>query len=221
MQGQPLEAIGPRIKEFLVAQNEAQARQATLDALQAKTKVEIHLDAPRAPVTVRDGEPMKGPANAPITVVEYSEFQCPFCSRVGPTIQQVMSTYGDKVRLVFRDYPLPFHDKARGASQAAQCAHAQGKFWEYHDKLFANQSALDTPNLKQYAADLGLDTAKFNQCIDEGRFADVVERNYNEGQTLGVSGTPAFFINGRFLSGAQPFEAFQQIIDEELKRKGG
>jgi protein-disulfide isomerase len=221
MGGKPLEEMKDPIRQFLTAQNQQQARQAMVDRLSAKTKLEVVLDAPRVTVTVREGEPMKGPATAPITLVEYSEFQCPFCSRVGPTVQQVMKTYGDKVRLVFRDYPLPFHDKARPASEAAQCAHAQGKFWEYHDTLFANQNALDAESLKKHAADLGLDTAKFNQCFDEGRYKSVVERNFTEGQVLGVSGTPAFFINGRFLSGAVPFEAFQQIIDEELKRQGG
>jgi protein-disulfide isomerase len=121
---------------------------------------------------------------------------------------------------VFRDYPLPFHDNAQLASEAAQCAHEQDQFWAYHDKLFENQQGLQKEKLKQYAAGLGLDTAAFDACLDEGRYKARVEEDYQYGQTVGVTGTPAFFINGRFLSGAQPFDAFKAIIDEELAMAG-
>ena len=220
MGGKTLDDMKAPIRQFLGAQVQMQARQAMVAKLSATTKVDVVLDAPRAAITVKEGEPSKGPATAPVTMVEYSEFQCPFCGRVSPTVKQVLETYGDRVRLVFRDYPLPFHDKARGASEAAQCAHSQGKFWEYHDKLFANQQALDSDNLKKYAAEIGLDTTAFNQCFDEGKFKSVVDANQAGGDALGVQGTPAFFINGRFLSGAVPFEAFQEIIEEELRHQG-
>jgi protein-disulfide isomerase len=220
MGGKALDEMKEPIRQYLGAQVQTQARQAMVARLSATTKVDVVLDAPRTPITINAGEPTKGPATAPVTMVEYSEFQCPFCSRVGPTLKQVLETYGDKVRLVFRDYPLPFHDKARPASEAAQCAHSQGKFWEYHDKLFQNQQALDADNLKKYAGEIGLDTAAFNQCFDEGKFKSVVDANQAGGEALGIQGTPAFFINGRFLSGAVPFEAFQQIIDEELRQRG-
>ncbi len=131
-----------------------------------------------------------------------------------------MDTYGDKVRLVFRDYPLPFHNNAHTASQAAQCAHEQGKFWPYHDKLFENQQALEVDKLKQYATQIGLDGPAFNECLDTGRYRSQVDQDYQAGQAAGVTGTPSFFVNGRFLSGAQPFEAFRAIIDEELQLKG-
>jgi protein-disulfide isomerase len=121
---------------------------------------------------------------------------------------------------VFRDYPLDFHQDAQLAAEAANCARDQGKFWEYHDKLFANQRAIKEPNLKQYAADLQLDTEAFNSCLASGKFTDQVKTDQREGQAVGVTGTPAFFINGRFLSGAQPFDAFAAIIDEELEMKG-
>jgi len=122
------------------------------------------------------------------------------------------------VRVVFRDFPLGMHQQARPAAEAAQCANAQGKFWEYHDKLFANQRQLANENLKQYAADLGLDVAAFNECFDSGKFRNDVMQDMQEGQRFGVSGTPAFFVNGRFLSGAKPFDAFKKVIDEELRR---
>ena len=121
---------------------------------------------------------------------------------------------------MFRDFPLGFHNRARPAAEAAQCAHAQGKFWEYHDKLFENQKALQDENLQQYAADLGLDVDSFKTCLDSGQFRNDVAKDTVEGSQYGVKGTPAFFVNGRFLSGVQPFEAFARIIDEELKSQG-
>ncbi len=121
---------------------------------------------------------------------------------------------------MFRDFPLGFHDRAQAAAEAAQCAHAQGKFWEYHDKLFENQGALQTENLKQYADDLDLDADDFGECLDSGRFRDDVTQDQREGSSYGVRGTPAFFVNGRFLSGNQPFDTFARIIDEELEHKG-
>ena len=128
----------------------------------------------------------------------------------------MLETYGDRIRVVYRDFPLPNHPRATPAAEAALCAHEQGKFWEYHDTIFANQRALDDPNLKQFAADIGLDEAAFEACFDSRRFQERVALDYAEGGSLGVNATPAFFINGRYLSGAQPFSAFQQIIDEEL-----
>jgi len=141
--------------------------------------------------------------------------------RVGPTLKQVLDTYGDKVRLVYRDYPLPMHPRAMPASEAAMCAHEQGKFWEYHDKIFANAQALEDANFKQHAADLGLDVAAFNLCYDSGKFRNPIQAEFQAGSNLGVSGTPAFFINGRFVSGAIPFEQFRSVIDDELQRAGG
>jgi protein-disulfide isomerase len=124
------------------------------------------------------------------------------------------------VQIVFRDYPLGFHDRAQPAAEAAQCANEQGKFWEYHDKLFENQRALQDSNLRQYAVDLGLNAESFGECLDSGRFSDDVAQDMREGTSVGVRGTPAFFVNGRFLSGAQPFDAFAKIIDEELEQRG-
>ena len=141
--------------------------------------------------------------------------------RVGPTLNQVLATYGDKVRLIYRDYPLPMHPRAAPASEAAMCANEQGKFWEFHDKIFANAQALEDANFKQHAADLGLDVAAFNACYDAGKFRNAVQAEFQAGSSLGVSGTPAFFINGRFVSGALPFEQFRSIIDDELQRAGG
>ena len=216
LQGQTLEQLSPRIREFLTAQRESEARAAYFDMLKAKAELKISLDPPRMEIELAEGEPAKGPSSAPVTIVGYSDFQCPYCSSVNTALNQVVETYGDKVRIVFRDFPLPTHQQAPVAGEAAQCAHDQGKFWEYHDALFANQRALNPPDLKRYAVELGLDAEKFNECLDSGRHRDSVAKDHLEGQKLGVTGTPAFFVNGRFLSGAQPFEAFAQVIDEEL-----
>jgi protein-disulfide isomerase len=167
-------------------------------------------------VDVGDG-PARGPETAPVTIVEFSDFQCPFCSRVVPTIKKIHETYGDKVRIVFRDLPLPqLHPNAIKAAEAAQCANEQGKFWDMHDKLFANQGALGVPELKKYAAELGLKSDVFDQCLDSGKAEANWKKDSEDAQKYGLTGTPGFFVNGRMIGGAQPYETFAQMIDEEL-----
>ncbi|MFI5307558.1 MAG: DsbA family protein [Polyangiales bacterium] len=163
-----------------------------------------------------DKAPQKGPSDALVTIVEFSDFQCPFCSRVEPTIKQITDTYGKDVRVLWRNNPLPFHDKAALAAEAAMEARDQGKFWEYHDKMYANQQALARENLDQYAKDLGLNMAKFKASLDSNKHKTEIEADQTLARNLGASGTPSFFINGRSLRGAQPFEEFKKVIDEEL-----
>ena len=160
----------------------------------------------------------KGEKDAQVTIVEFSEFQCPFCSRVNPTIKQILDTYPGKVKVVFKHNPLPFHADAPLASQAALAAGAQGKFWEMHDKLFDNMKALKRENLDAYAQELGLDLSRFKADLDSGKFKAVVDADLAVGSTFGVQGTPNFFINGRKLVGAQPFESFKKVIDEEITK---
>jgi protein-disulfide isomerase len=176
------------------------------------------LEPPRAEVAATG--PSKGPANAPITIVEFSDFECPFCSRVVPTLEEVQEKYGDKVRLVFRQYPLPIHPSAPKAAEAALCAADQGKFWEMHDIMFAQQKELGVEQLKAKASQIGLDTEKFNQCLDSGAQAAAVQADMEAGARAGVNGTPAMFINGISVSGAVPYEQLAKVIDEELNRKG-
>jgi protein-disulfide isomerase len=218
VQGATLDQVAAPIRALLVQERTTAARKTYVDRLRASTSVTMSLDPPR--VAVSDGgRPSKGPANAPVQIVEFSDFECPFCFRVNPTVAQVLSTYGDRVRLVYRHLPLPNHPNARPAAEAAACANEQGKFWEYHDRLFADQSKLAAADLKKHAADLGLDSGTFNACVDSRRFQKEVDADMDAAQLLGVSGTPHFFINGRPLSGAQPLESFKTIIDEELARK--
>ena len=164
-----------------------------------------------------DDDPSIGPENAAVTIVEFSDFQCSFCAAVQPTIKQILDTYGDKVRLVFRDFPV-LGPRSQKAAEAAECADEQGKFWEYHDKLFQNQQALAVNNLKQYAADLGLNTSEFNNCLDSGKMASEIQKDFRDGQGYGVDGTPIFFINGILVSGARPYEVFELIIEHELSQ---
>jgi protein-disulfide isomerase len=167
-----------------------------------------------------DDDPAIGPADAPVLIVEFSDFQCSFCGRFArETLGQILDSYGDRVRFVFRSFPLlSIHPQAQKAAEAAQCANDQGKFWEYHDLLFQNQQALDEESLKGYARQLDLDMAAFTDCLDTERHFTEVQHDLTDGQSYGVTGTPTFFINGRLLRGAQPFSAFQAVIDEELGR---
>lgn len=170
-----------------------------------------------------DDDAVKGNANAPVTIIEFSDYECPFCERhFQETYPQLLKEYVDtgKIKLVFRDFPLSsIHPNAQKAAEAAECAGEQSKYWQMHDKLYSNQDALDVESLKKYAKELGLNTAAFNTCLDSGKMADEVAKDFADGQDAGVTGTPGFFINGRFLAGAYPFETFKKIIDEELVKK--
>jgi protein-disulfide isomerase len=212
----PFAAVKDQLRDALVNERAQQAAGNYLQKARTDAKVQILLQPKRTEVAAEG--PTKGPADAPITIVEFSDFECPFCVRAEESIAQVMKAYEGKVRIVYRDFPLPNHTKAPKAAEAAHCAGDQGKYWEMHSTLFKNQRAIDVPALKGYAKELGLDTAKFDQCLDSGAKANVVAEHKKAGEAAGVTGTPAFFINGVFLNGAQPFEAFKEIIDSELSR---
>lgn len=218
VQGRPLDQLKTAIAALLREQRLSEAHERFVGALKAKTPVTISLEPPRQQIATADS-PARGPAGAPIELVEFSDFQCPFCQRAYPTVQQVMKTYGDKVRFVYRHLPLPNHPAARPAAEAAACADRQGQFWAYHDRLFGNPTALTTADFKGHAVALKLDTAKFNACVDNHESSAAVERDLRDANAAGINATPAFFINGRPLDGAQPFEAFKRIIDEELQKK--
>jgi protein-disulfide isomerase len=175
--------------------------------------------APAADKVIEVGEaPILGAADAKVTIVEWADFQCPYCGRVGPTLQQVMKEYGDDVRIAFKHLPLSFHDKALGAHQAAEAAHRQGRFWEFHDLIFANQRQLGEKIYTRYALELGLDLKQFKKDMASSSVNDRVQEDLKVAQSLGISGTPTFVINGKTLSGAQPFAAFKSVIDAELAK---
>ena len=162
------------------------------------------------------GSPVRGPESARVSIVEFSDFQCPFCGRVTPTMDKLVTEYGDQVRIVFKNLPLSIHPKAQAAHAAAEAAHRQGKFWEMHDRIFANQRALEPEVFEGYAEAMGLDMDRYRTDIASSDVKKRIGDDMMEAQKLGVSGTPGFFVNGRFVSGAQPFETFKRLVDEEL-----
>jgi protein-disulfide isomerase len=164
------------------------------------------------------GAQAKGAATAPVTIVEFSDFQCPFCARVVPTLKQIEESYQGSVRIVWKHLPLPIHKDAVGAALAAEAAGKQGKFWEFHDRLFADQTKLGSDDLRQHARDLQLDMSRFETDILSDDEKKKVDADIAEANALGVSGTPGIFINGRFIAGAVPYEEFAKVIDEELTR---
>jgi protein-disulfide isomerase len=220
MQGRSLEVMAPAIRRYLQDQQSESARASLIaDLRKSGPDVRVLFDAPRNEIEVSADDPVIGPASAPVTLVEFSDFQCPFCQRVAPTLKQVKDKYGDKVRVVWKDFPLTqIHPQAFKAGEAAHCAADQGKFWEYHDQLFANQQALQPTDLKKHAADLGLDAGAFATCLDTSKYGERVRDGVAEGSRLGVNSTPTIYINGRVLSGAQPYETFVSVIDEELSK---
>ena len=162
--------------------------------------------------------PVKGSPDAAVTIVEVSDFQCPYCKRVGPTLAQIAEKYGSDVRFAFKHNALSFHQRAKPAARAAECAREQGKFWEMHDALFENQRQLEDPDLEKYAGAIGVDVGEWKTCYTSNEHDARIDREQAEAVSFGARGTPAFFINGRFLSGAQPLAQFTRVIDEELAK---
>lgn len=165
-----------------------------------------------------DDDPILGPADAPITIIEFSDYECPFCRRWHTEVYPLLlETYGDQIRFVYRDFPLEsIHANAKPAAEAANCANEQGFFWDYHDKLFSMELGLSTDAYHEYASQLNMDADAFKECIDSGRFQQEVQTDFEFAANLGVRSTPTFFINGIAVVGAQPFDVFQQVIDREL-----
>jgi protein-disulfide isomerase len=213
--------VRQKIRAFLQQQKLTARREAFVESLRSQGKVVVRLQPPpaiRIEVST-DGAPIRGAADAPVTVVEFSDFECPFCKQTHPTLKQLLDRYPGKVRLAYRDFPLDsIHPQARRAAEAARCANDQGKFWEYHDVLFSQSPQLAPEDLRRYAGQMGLDVTKFDGCLATGVHRAAVQRDLDEGNRLGITGTPAFFINGRTLTGAQPLEAFTRLIEQEMAR---
>jgi protein-disulfide isomerase len=211
--------VHDQIRDYLREQRVETQRAEYFKTLRSKAKIVTYLKPPavyRSEITYT-GAPMRGSDKAPVTIVKFEDFQCPFCKSAQPTFKELLKKYDGKVRVVHKDLPLEaIHPLARQAAEAARCAGEQGKFWEYHDKLYAVSPKLSTDELKSSAREIGLDTAAFDQCFASGKYRGVVQKDLNDGAQLGLTGTPAFFINGREITGAQPLEAFAAVIDEEL-----
>jgi protein-disulfide isomerase len=212
-------AVRERIKSSLQSQRAAAEKEAFLRQLRAERRVVVHFK-PSGPIKVlvptREGAAVKGPPEAPVVIVEFSDFQCPYCRNALSNLEKVLTAYPKEVRLVYRHFPIErLHPQARLAAQAAECAGAKGRFWPYHDRLF-DQADLSLQKLKELAQGMGLDLPSFEQCLNDEWARTRVTQDVEAGTRVGVSGTPTFFINGRLLVGAQPFEAFKTVIEEEL-----
>jgi protein-disulfide isomerase len=213
-------AVLERIRSSLQAQRAAAQREAFLRQLRAERRVLVHLQPPRAikvVVTEREGAAVKGPPVAPVVIVAFSDFQCSYSRKALSELEKVQTAYPGEVQLVYRHFPIDsLHPQARLAAQAAECAAAEGRFWDYHDRLFDQTDLSSMQQLKDLALGLRLDLPTFERCLSEEWARTRVTQDVEAGTRAGVSGTPTFFINGRLLVGAQPIEAFQTIIDQEL-----
>ena len=214
-----LDKAREQIRGYLHNQKIQAQKALFLKSLRSNAKVVTYLKPPpifRAELSIA-GEPFKGSEKARVTIVKFEDFHCPFCKQAQPTLNELLSRYNGQVRLVHKDLPLEsLHPQARQAAEAARCAYEQGKFWEYHDTLYANSPKASADDLKSYGKEVGLNVDSFDRCFASGKYKAVVQKDLNEGAQLGLSGTPTFFINGREIPGNLPLKAFEAIIDEEL-----
>ena len=207
-----------QVRNFLDERSYQTALGEFVERLKESYGVELLLEPYRVELEMAD-HPALGLGEAPVKIVEFSDFECPFCRRALPALEQIKEHYGDQIQIVFRQFPLNnIHPRAQKAAEASLCAHEQGQFWTLHDLLFQEPVELEVASLKAKADSLGLNTEAFNACLDSGKNADRVRSDIRDGVIAGVTGTPAVFINGRMVSGAQPFETYATIIDDELER---
>ncbi|HEY9402858.1 MAG TPA: thioredoxin domain-containing protein [Pyrinomonadaceae bacterium] len=213
--------LKPELVQYLQETQKRDLQAAFAEQLRKAATVQVNLPAPESPVLqiATDDQPMKGNPAAPVTIVEFTDFQCPSCAGAHPVLEKLVAEYGDRVRLVVRDFPLEIHEHAAKAAEAAEAARAQGKYWEYAGLLFANQKALSVDKLKEYATQVGLDRQKFDAALDSGQMADKVQRDLMDGIRLGVSGTPSFFVNGR-VANDRTYEGLKAAIEKALNERG-
>jgi len=206
------------IRDYLMDRERDRVFNAFIEGLKKDYKVTSYLEPTRTTVATA-GFPSKGPANAAVTIVEFSDFECPYCGGFYPTLKEIEKNYQDRIRIVYRQFPLTsIHPHALKAAEASLCANDQGKFWQMHDAMFTDQSKLEVSDLKEKAAKLSLNTGTFNTCLDSSKYAAEIKNEILEGAKIGVNGTPSMFINGRFLSGDQPYDDLAKMIDDELSR---
>ncbi|HJS57428.1 MAG TPA: thioredoxin domain-containing protein [Vicinamibacteria bacterium] len=219
--GRTKEQVAPDIERALRQQREAQRRTELRDRLLGAAKVSVSLAAPRVNIELPASTPAVGPADAPVTLVEFSDYQCPYCHRAQASVDEVLKRYAGRVRFVHQEYPLAQHPRAFAAAVAARCANEQGRFWDFHRSLMTEPGDFADADLKRRADQFGMDSAKLQACVASGRFDGDVNKAFSSGAAIGVNSTPTFFVNGRRLTGAVPFETLQTVIDEELVRPQG
>jgi protein-disulfide isomerase len=212
---EPYAAVREKIVATLHQVRQAKARSAYLESLRTQASVRVALAPPEAEVAV-DNAPRRGAEDAPVLIVEFADYECPYCQRIHPELKKLEEEFAGKVAVAFMDFPLPMHAHAEKAAEASRCAAEQGKFWPFHDLLFDGHQKLELAKLKEYARELKLDTVRFDQCLDAGKQAASVQKDFAEGQRLGLTGTPSFFINGHFLSGAVKYDTLREVVEQQL-----
>lgn len=208
------EIARPKIIDTIHQLRMNKAREAYISSLRADYHVVVELNQPTGRVDVGD-DPRVGPEDAPVQIVEFADYECPYCQNVSEDLVRLREQFGTKVSLVYKDYPLPIHPLAARAAEAARCAGVQGKFWEFHDALFSTKR-LQVSDLKQEARILKLDSGRFDHCLESGEQASVIKKDVQEGQRLGLTGTPSFFVNGHFMSGAVGYMKLREAVLQEL-----
>ncbi|MBS1855792.1 MAG: thioredoxin domain-containing protein [Acidobacteria bacterium] len=213
---EPFENVRDKIIEAIRTRRIARTKKAYLESLRNKAKIVLALDPPRAPISLKTSA-VRGLPDSPVNIVEFADYECPYCQQIQPVVEKLLKDYGGKVAFAFKDFPLPMHTHAQKAAEAARCAGAQGKYWAYHDALFANHQ-YDVAKLKGIASDLKLDVGLFDTCLDSGTQGAAVQADFDEAQVLGLPGTPAFFVNGRLINpnGTVSYDILRQLVDEEL-----
>jgi protein-disulfide isomerase len=214
--GYKLEEVRSKVAGHLMVSRRQAAFDALIEGLKAQSDVRVLLQAPK--VSVSTIGPSRGPEHASVTIVEFSDFQCPYCQKQQEALKQLLADHPKDVRLVFRDFPLKMHPNAAAAAEAGACADEQGQFWAMHDLRFENRENLATADLKRYARTAGLDGPRFDACLDSGKTQPRIAASLEEGERVGVEGTPALFINGRMFTGATSYAELKQTVDEELKK---
>jgi len=212
---EPFTAVREKIVATLRQVRLAKARAVYLQSLRSQANVRIALPPPAVEVELGNA-PTRGPQNAPVLVVEFADYECPYCQRIHPDLKRLLEEFTGKVAVAFKDFPLPMHRQAQKAAEAARCAGEQGRFWEFHDALFENNQRLEVAQLKEYARVLKLDAARFDQCLDAGEQAVAVQKDLAQAQRLGLTGTPSLLINGYFLSGAVRYSTLREIVEQQL-----
>lgn len=213
---QSFDEVRQKISDRIVQTQEKKLLANYMASLRAKENARILIQPPKFDIILGDA-PIIGSKDAPVTMVEFADFECPYCRQTEPNLQKLRGQFPDKLRIVYKNFPLPMHSHAEKAAEAGLCAAEQGKFWPYHDKLMAETPPqLQVPQLKTLAATLKLDTARFDQCLDSGKEAAAVSHDLEQGKSLGVEGTPSFFINGYFLSGAVQYDRLRDLVEQQL-----
>jgi len=221
LEGVSLEVAAPYLRMELLQRAQAERYAVFIEELRSKAGVELAIpypDLPRADIPIEDHDPVLGPADAAVTIVQFAEYQCYFCQKVQPTVDQLMEAYPGEVRMVLKDFPLSGHGRAIPAAVAAHCAGEQGNYWQMYDVLLSNQQALGDADLVRYGQELGIDEQRYRACLTDGRHEASIYDDMAVARQLGVQATPTFFINGVVFPGAQPYERFASLIDRELGR---